>query len=202
MKTAETVPVWDIFVRVFHWFLVLLVLLAFLTGDDARSLHFFFGYAILVLIGLRLVWGLIGTRHARFASFITPPREAWSYLKGLLTGRSRHYLGHNPAAAWMVVALLLILLLVNGSGHLAKPDQPQGYAKALKQVSLVTPAYADDDFGGEGESGGFIGEIHEALAGLLIGLIGLHVCGALLSSLLHRENLVAAMVHGRKIKRE
>lgn len=202
MDNHKTIVVWDLFVRIFHWALVILVGLAFLTGDDNNQVHAYAGYAVLLLITLRLVWGLIGSQHARFANFITAPGVAIEYLKGMLRGRPGYYLGHNPAAAWMVVVLLLALLLVNATGYLAQPTKISGYATAA--FALITPAMADDDNDHRGEKSGseFWEDLHEVGAGLLLTLIGLHVVGALVSSLLHRENLVKSMVTGRKIRRE
>ena len=128
MNNHKTIVVWDLFVRIFHWALVILVGLAFLTGDDNNRFHAYAGYAVLLLIALRLIWGLIGSQHARFANFITAPGVAIEYLKGMLCGRPGYFLGHNPAAAWMVVVLLLVLLLVNATGYLALPTQDSGYA--------------------------------------------------------------------------
>ncbi len=99
MNNHKTIVVWDLFVRIFHWTLVILVGLAFLTGDDNNRFHAYAGYAVLLLIALRLVWGLIGSQHARFANFITAPGVAIEYLNGMLRGRPGYYLGHNPAAA-------------------------------------------------------------------------------------------------------
>ncbi len=201
MDNQQTVVVWDIFVRVFHWALVILVGIAFLTGDDDSLLHVYTGYAILLLIGLRLIWGMIGSEHARFASFITSPGAALDYLKGMLHGTSRRYLGHNPAAAWMMMALILLMLLVNATGYLAQPLKSSGTGIAAQSaLSFIGSAWADDDDHHREESSGseFWEELHEAGAGLLLGLIGLHVLGALVSSLLHRENLIRGMISGRK----
>lgn len=99
MKSQQTVLVWDLFVRIFHWSLVILVGLAFLTGDEKSRLHVYVGYTVVLLIALRLIWGVIGSQHARFANFITSPGSALGYLKSMLRGTPEHYPGHNPAAA-------------------------------------------------------------------------------------------------------
>lgn len=121
MDNHQTVTVWDIFVRTFHWTLAILVGIAFLTGDDDSLLHTYTGYTIILLIAMRLIWGLIGSEHARLVNFIGSPVEALDYLKGMLRGTSRRYLGHNPAAAWMIIFLVVLLLLVNATGCLAQP---------------------------------------------------------------------------------
>ncbi len=192
MKNQQTVVVWDLFVRIFHWSLVILVGLAFLTGDEKSRLHVYVGYTVVLLIALRLVWGVIGSQHARLANFITSPGAALGYLKSMLRGTPEHYPGHNPAAAWMVLTLLLFLLLVNATGYLSLPAQSsQSFAA---DFSFVTPAWADEDEDddhrlGKASGSEFWEDVHEAGAGLLLALIVLHVFGALASSLLHRENL-------------
>lgn len=199
MKNQDTVLVWDLFVRIFHWSLVLLVGLAFLTGDEKSRVHVYAGYATLVLIALRLVWGVVGSRQARLTRLIVSPGAALEYLKSMLRGRPEHYLGHNPAAAWMVLALLLTLLLVNASGYLALPTQ--GIQKSTADFAFISLALADDNEDHDQHDGSgskFWKEVHEAVAGLLMTLIALHVIGSLASSLLHRENLIKSMFTGRK----
>jgi len=205
MSNQQPAVVWDLFVRIFHWSLVILVGVAFLTGDEKSRLHAYVGYTGALLIALRLVWGIIGSKHARFANFITSPGATLGYLKSMFRGTPRHYLGHNPAAAWMVLVLLLVLLLVNATGYLALPTQDsQNFST---NFALVTPAWADEDeddddhHRGKASGSEFWEDVHEVGAGLLLALIGLHVFGALASSLLHRENLVKSMVTGRKIRR-
>jgi cytochrome b len=168
----ETVPVWDRFVRVFHWSLAILVLIEFLTTDDGRTLHHLAGYAVLGLIGARVVWGVIGSRHARFTSFVAGPRGVLDYLRALRLGKAPRHLGHNPAGGMMIVALLGLLVVVAGSGWLSETDAFFGVA--------------------------WVDHLHHISAHLLLVLIGLHVCGVVVSSWLHRENLVVAMLTGRK----
>jgi cytochrome b len=167
-----TVKVWDPFVRVFHWSLVALFAAAFMTGDEVEWLHVRIGYAILGLIALRLLWGIIGPRHARFASFVRGPRAVMAYLRDVALLRAPRYLGHNPAGAAMIVALLVLLLGTGYTGYLMTTGAFWG-SKALE-------------------------EVHEAFANLTIAAVVLHVLGVLVSSLAHRENLMRAMVTGRK----
>ncbi len=171
-KSGE-VKVWDIFVRLFHWCLVAAFAGAWLTGEADRwaRIHEWLGYAIAVLVGLRLIWGFIGSRHARFGDFVPGPGGVRSYLQDMLRGRARRYLGHNPAGGAMIVLLLAGLLLTAGTGWMTL----QG-----------------------GRLGHFFEEVHEGLANGMIVLAALHVAGVLVSSLLHRENLVWAMISGRK----
>jgi cytochrome b len=168
-----TIPVWDRLVRLFHWSMASLVLVAFLTTDDARWLHELAGYAVLALIALRLVWGVIGGRYARFTSFVTGPRAVLRYLRLLSDGRAPRYMGHNPAGGAMIVALLGLLAIVAGSGWLSETNAYFGVA--------------------------WVDHLHHISAHLLLVLIGLHVGGVLVSSWLHRENLLLAMITGRKV---
>lgn len=170
-----TVPVWDRFIRSFHWSLVSLVAVAFLTTDDARWLHEFAGYAVLVLLAVRFVWGVVGTRHALFVSFIAGPRAVLRYLQLVRRGRAPRYLGHNPAGGAMIVALLLLLGVVAGSGWLSETDAYFGVP--------------------------WIDHLHHISAHLLLVLIGLHLAGVIVTSWLHGENLVLAMFTGRKVLR-
>lgn len=170
-KDTDTVKVWDPLVRVFHWSLAALFLGNFLT-EEGDALHRWVGYATIALIGIRLVWGFIGTRHARFVDWVPRPGQVRTYLRERLAGRSRRRLGHNPAAAVMILALLAGVSLVGLSGWLQTTD-----------------AF----FGAE-----WLEEVHEALAYGVLALVGLHVLAAIGESVHYRENLVRAMVTGRK----
>lgn len=214
------VKVWDLFVRVFHWSLVVLFALAYVTGDEENWVHNWAGYAILALIAARLVWGLVGTRHARFSDFLRSPAAAVRYLRDLAAGSARRHLGHNPAAAWMIVALLasvlatgasgLVVLGLEGHGPLAQRLDASswvvGVAAPLAEPDDEAAAY-DDDAGDDADEAknsrleaaeDVWEELHEFLANFTVFLIVLHVLGVLLSSLAHRENLVRAMIDGRK----
>lgn len=164
-----TVRVWDPLVRLFHWSLAGSVALAWLTAEEILSLHEVAGYAILGLLLVRSVWGLAGPPHARFSAFVTGPAAVARYLRDLARGRPARHLGHNPAGAAMIVALLSTLAGTVLTGVL----MARGAGEALE-------------------------ELHEGLATAVLVLVGLHVAGVLASSLLHGENLVAAMVTGRK----
>jgi cytochrome b len=167
-----TVRIWDPFVRIFHWSLVTSFAVAWLAGDDWKALHLWAGYAASALIAMRIVWGVIGTRYARFSQFVRSPLTVASYLRDVATGREARYLGHNPAGGAMIVALLVTLAGLCLSGWL-----------------LTTDAY----FGSE-----FMEDLHEFLANVALALVGLHVAGVVLTSIRHRENLVRAMVTGAK----
>jgi cytochrome b len=166
-----SVRVWDPLLRLFHWSLIATVATAFLSEEGER-LHEVAGYAVLGLIAFRLVWGLIGPSHARFKDFVPSPARLCSYLCGLVRGRPEHYLGHNPAGAVMILCLLATILVAAGTGWLTTTHRFWGTE--------------------------WIEELHEASSWLALALVGVHVIGVVVSSLLHRENLVRAMITGRK----
>jgi cytochrome b len=167
-----TVKVWDPFIRVFHWSLAMLLLVAYATGDEIERLHIAAGYTIAGLVALRLVWGFVGPEHARFSSFVRPPREVLAYLRDISMLRAPRYLGHNPAGGAMVVALLVMV-----SGTCAT-----GYA-------VTTDAF----WGAR-----WVEEVHEVCANLTLGLVIVHVLGVIVASFEHNENLVKSMITGRK----
>lgn len=169
---AATVPVWDPLVRVFHWGLAAAFAVAWLTGEELERLHEATGYVIIVLLGVRIVWGFVGSAHARFADFVYRPSRVVGYLADTARLRAKRYLGHNPAGGAMVVALLLVLAGTAGSG-----------------LAMTTDAFHDAHW---------VEEVHELMANGAILLVGLHLAGVAISSFEHRENLVRAMVTGRK----
>lgn len=166
------VKVWDLFVRVFHWSLVAFFAIAFLTGDEIEWLHLWAGYAIAGLVALRIVWGFVGPHHARFSSFVKGPRAVLAFLKRSMHLEAPRYFGHNPAGGAMVVALLTLLAALCATGFAMTTDAYWG-SKTLE-------------------------EIHEVLANTALVLVALHVGGVVLASMEHGENLVKAMVTGRK----
>lgn len=167
-----TVKVWDPLVRVLHWTLLTLFVIAFVTGDEAERVHIAAGYGIAALLALRLVWGVIGPHNARFASFVRPPREVLAYLRDVVHLRAPRFLGHNPAGGAMIVLLLAALIGTSVTGYM-----------------MTTDAYWGANW---------VEELHEALAHGTLILAGLHVLGVAASSALHHENLVKAMWTGRK----
>lgn len=184
-KTAG-IKAWDPLIRIFHWSLVLAFFLAFITEDDWMDLHVQAGYVISLLIAFRLVWGVIGTRQARFLTFVKSPTEVMSYLKKMLSLRVPHYLGHNPVAAVMVIALLCSITLVAFTGMVMIAGEGQGPLAGTFMASL---------------SGDWMEEIHEFFANFSLLLVIAHVSGVVVSSLLEGENLVKAMITGRKKNR-
>ena len=190
------VRVWDPLVRTFHWALVGAVAIAWATADELDTVHEIFGYVVAGLLAIRLVWGLVGPRYARFAGFIKGPRATLAYLADLRRGRERRYLGHNPAGAAMILALLATLAATAFTGWLM--TEPGRVAMLPNLPQIAAPAWADDDGERSGRGEAVVEELHEALANLLLLLIALHVGGVVLESFRHRENLVRAMVTGDK----
>ena len=166
-----TVKVWDPMVRLFHWSLAACIFGAFLV-EEGDTAHRVLGYTALGLIAFRVLWGLVGPGHARFSDWLRGPRAVATYLRERWAGRSRRRLGHNPAAAVMILLLMAGVAAVGMTGWMQTWDAFRG-AEWLE-------------------------ELHEALAYGLLTLVGIHVLAAITESLHYRENLIAAMIHGRK----
>ena len=169
---TNRILIWDVPTRVFHWLQALAFLGAYLTSDSGRyrDIHIAMGYIMLGLLIFRLLWGFAGTRYARFSSFLFMPRKVIEYLGSLIKKNPIHYLGHNPAGSVAVWLLLLVGLLLNISGVFALQD------------------YASDE----------VIELHEVATDIMLVLIAIHILGVFVSSFLHRENLVRAMITGTK----
>ena len=182
-NSADTIKVWDPLLRIFHWSLVLFFSLAYITEDDWLNLHVIAGYTIMMLIAFRAIWGLIGPRYARFTQFIKSPSRILTYGKEMLRFKVPHYLGHNPAAAAMIVSLLLSIIMVCFSGMVIIAAEGQG---PLANTIFATV------------NAEWMEEIHEFLASFTLVLVFMHVAGVLFSSLLEGQNLVKSMITGRK----
>lgn len=169
-RAERQVLVWDLPVRIFHWLMVACFAGAWLTAESEswRLVHVTLGYTMLALVALRIVWGFAGTRHARFSDFVRGPSAVVAYLKSIVAGRPAHFVGHNPAGAVAILALLALTLLVGATGY---------------------GAYNGADW---------LEEVHEGAANTMLAVIFVHVAGVVIGSLLHRENLVRAMFTGRK----
>lgn len=169
---GRRILVWDLPVRIFHWLMALSFAGAYLTADSERwrLVHVTLGYTVAGLVAFRLLWGLAGSRHARFASFVRGPKAVARYLGSLLGGRPEHHVGHNPAGALAIVALL-----------------------GLAVAAAATGWAVYGDLGGE-----WLEELHEGAANAMLALAGLHIAAVMVSSRLHRENLVRAMIDGCK----
>jgi cytochrome b len=169
---SDRTLVWDLPTRVFHWLLVATFAGAYLTSESERlrDVHVLLGYSAGGLVAFRLLWGLVGTRYARFTSFPLSLQAAFDYLKSLLSRSPRHYFGHNPTGSW---AILGMLALIAGTAL-------TGWANAME----IGPTWMED--------------AHEAFANATLALVVLHVGAVIASSLLHRENLPRSMVTGYK----
>lgn len=166
------VLVWDLPVRVFHWLMALCFFGAWISAESERwrLLHVTLGYTLGALVAFRVVWGFVGTRHARFSDFVRGPRAVGRYLSALIGRHPEHHVGHNPAGALAIVAMLALGAAIVGSG----------WAQY-------------NELGGE-----WLEELHEIAADAMMAVVVVHVAGVLLSSWLHRENLIGAMFSGRK----
>ncbi|WP_131111513.1 cytochrome b/b6 domain-containing protein [Sulfuricystis thermophila] len=168
----EKILVWDWPVRIGHWLLVAAFAIAWLTseGETWRLVHAYAGGTLVGVMLFRLLWGFLGSRHARFASFVRGPAAAFAYLKGLVTGQAMHTTGHNPAGGWAILLLIVLGLATGGTGWLIY-----------------------NDWGGH-----WLEELHEGLANTMLIVVGVHIAGVIVGSLVHHENLVRAMFTGRK----
>lgn len=203
------IQVWDPVVRYGHWALVAAFAVAYLSAEEESGgpdqLHVWGGYAVGIIVALRVLWGLVGTRHARFSDFAYSPITALRYLADMLRGHARRYVGHSPAAAVMIAALLFCLAATVGTGLVAYGDSGKGPLANARGV-VTAQAHAEEGEGrsesdavrrGEGGSG-IVGDLHGTLANITLGLVILHILGVGLASVVHRENLVGAMFSGRK----
>lgn len=168
----DSVKVWDLFVRVFHWLLVILFAVAWYSGGIWDNPHLAAGYFIFGLVVARIVWGFVGSRHARFSDFIYGPRTILLHIADMLRMRAPRYLGHNPAGGAMVLTLLATLTVLCVSG-----------------VMMTTDAFWGVKW---------VDRLHETASTIALVLVALHVGGVIFASIEHGENLVRAMITGRK----
>ena len=189
MEKASEIKVWDLFVRVFHWMLVVGFFTAYLTEDEMLGLHVWAGYLVFSLVVLRIVWGVLGSTHARFGDFVYGPRQVVRYVKQVITLRAPRHIGHNPAGGAMIVLLLMSLVMISLSGMLL--------FGAENQTGLLGDVAAAFGVTGE-QSAEALEDVHDFFAKLTLVLVVIHVSGVLFESLLHGENLVRSMLTGRK----
>ena len=218
LDKVRTVTVWDPLVRVFHGLLVAAFFIAYFTEDELLNVHVWAGYTVGCIVVLRVVWGFVGPKHARFSDFIFGPWKVLGYLLAMIRFRAERYMGHNPAGGAMVVALLIGLAATVWSGletyAIEENAGPLAGAMVVMRADAGTSPSAPvrlaseegEDEGLEGSErrneGGaednFWEEVHEVLANLMLVLVIAHILGVFLASVEHRENLVRAMVTGRK----
>ena len=168
----STEKVWDPLVRISHWLLAASIVLAWYTRHRFGVWHEYLGYIALVIVVIRICWGFAGPRYARFNHFVRPPGYTFNYTRSVISGTQTRYIGHNPLAGWMAVSLLTMTIMVCASGWL----------------------YTTDRFWGVE----WVEELHNIMTYILLALVVLHICGAVFTSLHHRENLITAMIHGKK----
>ena len=185
-NSTNTVKVWDPFVRLFHWTLVLSFFIAYITEEDFLVIHSFAGYTVLALLLLRIIWGLIGTRHARFSDFTYSPQTIKTFIKDTLYLRAKRYLGHNPAGGAMILLMIISLLITTVTGLAIYGIE--------EQAGPLASWYTQED----SLWGDVFEETHEFFANFTLLLVFIHVAGVIIESFIHKENLVKSMVDGKK----
>ena len=184
----QGVRTWDPLIRLFHWTLVAAFFTAYLIEDDWLGLHVLAGYTVLGLLLFRIIWGVIGTRHARFTDFVCSPAKTLAYLKDAIAFRAMRYPGHNPAGAAMIITMLFSLTATAVTGLAL-----YGYAEFSGPLAGLVSDIPD-------RPGGLLEAVHEFFAEFTVLLVVLHLAGVVLTSLQHRENLVRSMFTGIKQK--
>ena len=146
----KVVKVWDPFVRIFHWSLFLSIIFQLVTAEEFTNLHVKCGFVIILLLLLRIIWGFIGPKHARFTDFVYPPKDILAYLAGLFKRNPKHYIGHNPAGGAMVITLLVVFLLTAITGLKTYGTESKG-PLAHQMAGMISKAYADEEHHEENE---------------------------------------------------
>jgi len=178
--------VWDLPVRITHWLLVVGIAGSWLTqklGIEYFKYHLWLGYLVVVLAAFRILWGLVGTRHARFANFLRGPRATWRYLAALLRGETHSTPGHNPLGAWMVIVLLAALLAQGITGLFSNDEifnTGPLYGYITDDLSLVLTSW------------------HRRLFDWILAAVALHVLAVVGHRLFAGQDLVGPMFSGRK----
>ena len=181
-SVASWVYVWDPFVRLFHWTLVVAFTVAYLT-EDPLTVHVWAGYVVGVLIVARVVWGFIGSPHARFSDFVYAPAMTLRYVRDLALFRGERHLGHSPGGGYMVILLLIFLVVAVVTGLIVYGGE--------QQAGPLAGVFTE-------ETGEAVEEWHEVSANITLALILVHIAAVILASFVYRENLVRAMVTGYK----
>jgi len=185
-NSAKTLKIWDLPVRIFHWSLVILFIAAYITnvlGTNYFKYHLWCGYAIIVLVSFRIVWGIVGTYHARFTTFVRNPVATAKYAINVFKRNDKHYVGHNPLGALMVIALLLTIF-----------------------IQAVTGLFTNDEIFNTGPLYGYISNelslkltsLHRQLFYWILGAVVLHIAAVIIHVFFKRDNIVKAMFTGKK----
>jgi cytochrome b len=168
------VLIWDLPTRLFHWLLsggfIAAAVISLALGEDSPLFpyHAIIGLTIALMVCLRVIWGLAGTRYAKFGTFIFGPAAVFEYMKGTLVGGGKRYIGHNPGSALAIFALLGLVL-----------------AMAVTGIMM-------------GQGNESVKDLHEILAWVTVGFVVAHVLGVALHTIRHRENITLSMIHGKK----
>jgi len=184
-ENLQTVMVWDLPTRLFHWTLVALMIAQWWTAEQSSTMdyHVWGGYAILALVLFRLIWGFVGSDTVRFSDFVQGPNAALAYVKALLRGETPLYLGHNPMGGWSIIAMLILLLIQAGTGLFANDD-----------ILIEGPLYVWVSK----DTSDWLTTIHRLNFNLLLAVIAVHISAVLFYLLVKRENLIHPMFSGRK----
>lgn len=215
-QTTNKIKVWDPIVRIGHWTLAIAFFTAYFTEDEFMTQHTWAGYVVGAIILFRILWGFIGTKHAKFNDFIYSPKAIFTYLKGLVSCKPQHYVGHNPAGGAMAIALILSLLgtVYTGLTLYAVEENAGPFAGIMAiskdnapAITVISSAYASASENNHKIASSAISnkdaeefweELHEFFANLTLLLVALHIGGVLLSSYIDKENLIKTMITGRK----
>lgn len=218
MRTSTQVKVWDPIVRIGHWTLVIAFFTAYFTEEEFMVQHIWAGYVVAGVVMLRIIWGMIGSTHARFSDFIYAPSAILGYIKGLIQRKPQHYLGHNPAGGAMVIALLISLgiAIYSGFALYAVENNAGPFANIYGESRVINTSASTTGFtvmsqdtaeANEGKEAkeneqdeAFWEGLHEFFANFTLLLVALHVGGVITSSVIDQENLIKAMFTGRKDK--
>ena len=187
-RTFGKVRIWDLPVRLFHWSLVILIATSYFSaqaGGDWMNLHFWSGYAILTLLLFRIVWGFVGSATARFSDFVRGPAAAFAHLRAVARGERTYDIGHNPAGGLMVVVMIAAILVQVAAG-LFSADTDTGMVNG-PLANLIADKWVDR-----------LTEFHEFWVNVLLLLIAVHVLAAIVYLVWKRQNLIHAMITGRK----
>jgi len=185
-SSPRRVRVWDLPTRLFHWLLVILVIISFVTakiGGNAMQYHEWSGFTILTLLLFRLVWGFVGSRESRFVTFVHGPAAVFRYAVEILRPDSRHYLGHNPLGGWSIIAMLSALMVQVGTGLFANDD----IVTEGPLYNWVSKTTSD-----------WLTRVHKLNQEMIIGLVAIHILAVLFYFFFKRENLLKPMVTGLK----
>lgn len=171
-EAPATVRVWDPMVRIFHWSLMASFTAAYISADEWERVHIKIGYIVAGLVASRAIWGLIGSKNARFTDFIYRPSTVLGFLRDSIAMKAKRYIGHNPAGGAMVIALLVAITAISTTGYMMGMD-----------------AYWGQEW---------VEDTHKVIVYMTLGLVALHVVGVLLASVEHKENLIKSMITGKK----